>query len=73
MTRTTYNFIRGMGSVLDLLPSGSQSRVGQGIDLDRSDSEALRQDFERLSQDFQPAVSETAKECGKYVESKQAK
>jgi len=72
MTRSTYNFIRGMGSVLDLVPSGGPSRVGQGIDLHRSDAEALREDWQRVAQDFRAAFDKTTKEAGGHVQSKQA-
>lgn len=73
MTRATYNYIRGMGSVLDLVPSGGPSRVGQGIDLDRSDAEALRQDWQRVAQDFRTGFDKTTKKAGKHVQSKQGK
>jgi len=61
-----------MGSVLDLLPSSGHSRVGQGIDLDRSDAETLRQDWQRVAQDYRVAFDETTKERGEHDQSKQA-
>ena len=73
MTRATYNFVRGMGSVLDLIPSGGPSRVGQGIDLNRSDAEVLCEDWQRVAQDFRAAFDKTTKEASDHVQPKQAK
>ena len=55
MTRAAYNFIRGMGSVLELLPRRRSSRPGEGIDLDRTEAEALQSDWARVSEDFAAA------------------
>lgn len=73
MTRATHNFLRGMGSVLDLVPSGGPFRVGQGINLNRTDAEALSQDWQRVAQDFRAAFDETTKDAPQHVKSKQTK
>ena len=72
MTTATYNFIRGMGSVLDLMPSAGPSRVGQGIDLRRTDAEALGNDWQRVADDFQAAFDQTVKDADDHGAPKQA-
>lgn len=73
MTRTSYNFIRGMGSVLELIPTGEPSRVGQGIDLNRTDAEALGGDWDRVAGDFRIAFDRTVKDADDHVQPQQAK
>lgn len=73
MIRDSHNFIRGMGSALNLVPCGGPSRVGQGIDMDRSDAEALSRDWQRVAQDLGVAYRRTTKEADEHVQSKQAK
>ena len=52
---TPFNFIRGMGSVIDLMPRQQSTRVGRGIDLNRSVAEALGSDWDRVAKDFRGA------------------
>lgn len=70
MTRATYNFLRGMGSVLDLLPSSGPSRVGMSINLKRTDGEALRKDWQQVARDFRVAYDQTVKEVGDHGQAK---
>jgi len=70
MTRTQFNFIRGMGSVLELLPPPVPSNVGQGIDIGRSDVDAIQQDWQRMTDDFKAAFEKTSEEVGERVKSK---
>lgn len=72
MTQATYNFIRGMGSVMDLFPDSGPSRVGEGIDLNRTDADALRGDWEKVAGDFRKAFDTTVEDAHQHVESKQA-
>jgi len=71
MTRMTYNFIRGLGSIFDLMPSNGPSRVGRGIDLNRTDAEALRRDWQRVAQELQAAFNQTTKEADEHGRSDQ--
>ena len=73
MTKMTHNFIRGAGSVLDLLPSHGGSHVGRGLDLNRTDAQALQQDWQQVAQDFRQALDKTALETGVNVQAKQKK
>lgn len=73
MKQVTINFMRGAGSVIDLLPAGSRSKVGQGIDLGRSDAETLRRDWRRVARDFQTAFEQTTGVDRDHVQSKQTK
>ena len=72
MTPSTYNFIRGMGSVMDLMPSPPHFDVAEGIDLTRSDADALRGDWEKVAGDFRKAFGQTVKDTPQHVEQKQA-
>jgi len=71
MTRFSYNFVRGMGSVVDLIPSRHPSRVGQGIDLTRSEADALGRDWQRVAQDFRTAFDQTTTGLGEHGQSRQ--
>lgn len=73
MTRITRQFLRGAGSVLDLAPVVGPSRVGRGINLNRSDAEALRRDWQRVADDFRTAFDRTTKDSGEDGQSTQAK
>ena len=66
MKHATLNFIQGVGTILDLLPSDRPRRVGRGINLNRTDAEALFDDWERLSRDFRSAVDQTTQEVGDH-------
>ncbi len=66
MKHATLNWIRGMGTVLDLLPPDRPSRVGHGIDLDRTDAETLFDDWQRVARDFRAAFDQTTQEIGDH-------
>jgi len=71
MTNKVRQFIRGMGSAIDLGGSAmhSQRSVGAGLGLDRTDAQALRGDWQKLSQDFGSAFSKTVGKDGGHVQS----
>lgn len=50
-----YIFIRGMGSVFNLFPVERSCHVGKGIDLDRTESESLSSDWQKVAHDFRSA------------------
>lgn len=73
MTKAVYNFIRGVGSVLDFAPASRPSRVGRGVDLGRSDTESLSRDWQQTAGDFGRAFDQTVGGRGKHVQPQQAK
>jgi hypothetical protein len=61
MTNTLRQFLGGMGSVLDLGAGSVQAdvTVGRGLDLGRTNAEALSRDWQKLSHDFHTAFNQT--------------
>lgn len=62
MNRMLKNILSGIGSVLVLYPSAGYSHYrGQGVNLDRSDIEALRADVRAIGSDFYKAAEQGRK------------
>jgi len=62
MNRMLKNILSGIGSVLVLYPTAGYSHYrGHGIDLDRSDIEALRGDVRAIGKDFYKAAEQGRK------------
>lgn len=64
-------FIRGMGSAIDLgaTSSPSHTRVADGLNFERSCADALGADWQKLSQDFGSAFSKSVKDGSGHVKS----
>ena len=56
MSKTIRNFLRGVGSVLELLPPPHESNVGAEF-LSRTDAEALGGDWERVGEDLRRSMA----------------
>jgi hypothetical protein len=71
MKNKLHQFIKGMGSAIDLgaTSSPAHTRVGNGLNLERSCAEALGADWHKLAQDFNSAFSDTVKEGSGHVKS----
>jgi hypothetical protein len=72
MTNKTRQFIRGMGSAIDL--GGASGRlanpVGHGLELERTDAQALSGDWRKLADDFGAAFNKTVGSAGEHVKPK---
>lgn len=66
MTSKMRQFVRGMGSAIDMSGSFFRSphRVGAGLNLHRTDAQALQNDWEKLSRDFLAAFQKTVGDGG---------
>ncbi|MGC9453792.1 MAG: hypothetical protein ACP5HU_02915 [Phycisphaerae bacterium] len=71
MTNKTRQFLKGMGSALDIgaVSSGCVTRVGAGLDLGRTEAQALGSDWQKVSQDFGCAFRKIIR-GGEYVQPK---
>jgi len=69
--RIIKQFLLGAGSVIDLSPKMGATRVGQGLGLERSESEALVRDWNRVAGDFQSAFDKTLGGSSEHVQQKQ--
>ncbi len=69
MTNKLHQFIKGMGSAIDVGATSSRAhtRVANGLNLERSCAEALGADWHKLAQDFGSAFSKTVKDGGEHV------
>lgn len=72
MTNKLRQFIKGMGSTIDLgaMSSPAHTRAAYGLNLKRSCAEALDADWHKLAQDFNSAFSNTVKDDSGHVKSK---
>jgi hypothetical protein len=61
MTNKLRQFIRGMGSAIDLgaTSAHAHTRVGLGLNLERTHAEALGADWDKLANDFGSAFKRT--------------
>ncbi len=64
MTSKLQQFIKGMGSAIDLgATSGPiQARAARCVNLERTCAEALGEDWHKLAEDFNSAFSDTVKD-----------
>jgi len=69
--RIIKHFLLGAGSVIDLSPKMGATRVGQGLGLEQSESEALARDWNRVAGDFQSAFDKTLGGSSEHVQQKQ--
>ena len=62
MTNKMRQFIKGVGSTIDLGASAAhcETRVGQGLGLGRTDAQALSGDWRKLAGDFHAAFNMAA-------------
>ena len=63
MSEKTYQFIRGMGSVLELVPSRGWIHIERGLDLNSAVQEILNCDWQKVAMDFSAAFDCTIKEA----------
>ena len=68
MTNKFRHFLTGMSSAIDIGATSTRSavRVGAGLDLHRTDAEALSDDWLRLTQDFRSAFDKTTGNGGEH-------
>jgi len=71
MTNKLYQFVRGMGSVVDIGAAfaNSDTRVGRGLDVGRTDMQALSGDWQKLTEDFGAAFEKTVRRVGEHGKS----
>jgi len=68
MTRRVYNFIRGAGSILELLPPPVIHKISGGA-LEVDDEELLRRDWQIVGEDLSAAIQSHANGQTKSAES----
>lgn len=71
MTKKLRQFVKGMGSTIDLGATSSPSitRVGKGLHPGRTCAEALGADWCKVARDFYSAFSDTVKDGSGYGKS----
>lgn len=69
MGKTIRNFLRGMGSVLEIMPSGRLTQIGKGV-LAKSSDQAIRSDWNKVGQDLRSAIGAADKEMGHDAKSR---
>jgi len=68
MTKTLNYFIKGMGSAIDLGATSAPHHtcVGYGLNLERTDAEALGGDWDKLAHDLGSAFKKTVGSRGEH-------
>jgi len=72
MTNRLRQFIKGMGSAIDLgaTSSHAHTRVGDGLNLERTSADALGGDWRKLAEDFGTAFTKMVRDGGEHAKAK---
>ena len=73
VNRAFHNFVRGVGSAIELAPAGAPLRLRRKLGLPRSDADALKGDWQRVGGDLRRAVAREAEKLGEHVEQEQTR